>query len=189
GNEEVGRLGTGRSFVGKPLQDAEVALALEHRVDRGGRGALPERMRRRGDVKDAVLGLEAEPISVALPQRAEGHVLRNFGRAADRLRAGLRLRRRRFGERAGAGQRRNAGEAGGLQKASPIGIHWASLLVIRAGRSTSFGRRSILIAGQAGLGRSGPAARQRTEASTLSARNVFFVMLQCSNDQRVAVDK
>src|SRR5262249_13393798 len=143
--------------------------APEHRVDRGGRGALTERMRRRGDVKDAVLGLEAESITVALPQRAEGHVLRHLRRATDSLWAGLRLRRRSSGERAGAGQRRDAGEAGGLQESSPIGIHWGFPPGVWRRPFDRFGRWSILVAGRAGLGRSEPAARQRTGAPTLSA--------------------
>jgi hypothetical protein len=111
----------GAGFGGEPFERANVALALEHRGDRGG-SAFLEILFGRGNVEDAALGAQAEAVTVAPAQRREchafGHVLR-FA-ASRRHLGGGGLDCRTCGHGGNTGK---TGNTGGLQECPAIMLH------------------------------------------------------------------
>jgi hypothetical protein len=101
-----------------PLEPADVALSLEHRVD-AGRRALAEILLGGNDVEDTALGAQPESETVAPPQRGKGHALGQlcrFGRSRATLGGGL-------GRQARTRHRGHADDAAGLEKRSAVVIH------------------------------------------------------------------
>ena len=114
--------GAGAGLVGETLEAVDIALAVEHRVDGGGR-ALAEILLGGDHVEHAAVRAQPEPEAFRSSQRGENHALRKLARfacARDALRDGIGRRRHARGGCHGG----NAGEARGLEERSSVMISW-----------------------------------------------------------------